>query len=214
MRSMVIALVLTAAFVTLALADDFMSPDWRGDPLTVMVEWDFVNDFNPDPYNILPDQLVTVGDGGIHELGTAFTHAHASDTVIWGDDGAAHTAELPGQIDFFLVNWIDEYEFKHIWIQLTFSGLGVPFVSGVVGPNPDTNDWTDPTYGQLVYPIEVDPNHRLEYWLLIPNPDREHVYVDLPPFTTLEQIVIDTISTPEPVATRSDTWGGVKDLFR
>jgi len=212
MRPLAIAIAL-ALLAPLAFADDFLPPDWRGDPLTVMVEWDFVNDFSGDPYNVPPDQLQTVGDG-IHELGTAWTHAHVSDTVYWGDDGSAYTADLPGEVDFFLVNWTDPYDFKHLWIQITYGGQGVPTVSSVVGPNPETNDWTDPTFGQPDSFIDVDPNHRVEYWVLMPNPDREHIYVDIPPFTTLSQIVIDTISTMEPVSTESHTWSDVKELFR
>lgn len=219
MKTFVIALLtLVALTASLATADDFMPPDWRGDPLSVMVEWDFIADFNPDPMNILPDQLVTVGDG-IHPLGTAWTHAHASDSVHWADDpnqpgdGVAMTDSVPGEIDFFLVNWTDDYEFKHIWIQITYGGEGVPFVTEVVGPNPDDNSWTNPTFGYPRDMFDVDPNHRVEYWMLMPNPDREHIYIHIPPYTWVDQVVIDTISTPEPVATEARTWSDVKGLF-
>lgn len=217
MRLPIVVLLLAMVAISPVLADDFLPPDWRGDPLTVMVEWNFATDFNPDPMNILPDNLQTVGDG-IHQLGDAFTHAHASEEVVWvGEDGLwgiARTYELHGEIDFFLVNWVDDFEFKHIWIQLTYGGLGVPIVSGINGPNPYSGGWTDPTVGQFVSSMEIDETHRVEYWLLIPNPDREHIYVTLPPHTWLDQIVIDTISTQDPIAVENETWSGVKTLFR
>ncbi len=217
MRPMAIVLLLAALAISPVLADDFMPPDWRGEPLTVMAEWDFVTDFNPDRYNIYPDLLQTVGDG-THALGDAVTHAHASETVFWagepGVDGVAQTFELPGEIDFFLVNWIDDYEFKHIWIQITYGGQGAPSVSGVNGPNPIDNGWVDPTVGQPLGAFEVAPGQRVEYWLLMPNPDREHIYLHLPPFTWLDQIVFDTISTNDAIAVEAETWSGVKSLFR
>ncbi|HOX24358.1 MAG TPA: hypothetical protein PLL30_01215 [Candidatus Krumholzibacteria bacterium] len=208
----------TLALAGIALADDFMPPDWRGDPLTVLAEWEFTVDFTPDPLNVPPENLITAGDG-THLLGDAWTHAHVGENVFWevdpGDpnDGRAYTLDLPGQIDFFLVNWIDEYEFKHIWIQITYGGQGRPVVSGVLGPNPFDNGWVDPTFGVFQFAIEVDPNHRVESWILMPNPDREHVYVDVPPWTWVDQVVIDTISTPEPVAVESRNWSDVKALF-
>ncbi len=216
--SLILFAMLAIGFATTALADDFMPPEWRGDLLSVQAEWDFINDFMPDPMNIDPDNLVTVGDG-IHDLGTAYTHCHASDEMLWEidpddpADGRAYTDDLPGQLDFFLANWIDDYQFKHIWVQITWGGQGMPIVSSVVGPNAETNDWTDPTYGALVEVHDPAPGQHVEYWILEPNPDREHIYIDVPPFSWVDQVVIDTISTPDQSATERTTWSNVKALF-
>lgn len=216
---LLIVVLMVLGLTGFALADDFQPPEFRGDPLSVMVEWDFKTDFTPNLMDIRPDQLNVVGDG-VHPLGDAYTHAHATQSVFWQvdpddpQDGRAYTLEQPGQIDFFLVNWTDPYPYKHIWIQITYGGEGVPFVSEVVGPNPGTNTWTDPTYGQPVDNFPVDPIHRIEYWVLQPNPDREHIYLEIPPFTWVDQIVIDTVSTPSPVTVEQDTWGGIKALYR
>ncbi len=45
--------------IVLALADDFMPTDWRGDPLSVMAEWDFVADFNPYPMEFIDMGVLT-----------------------------------------------------------------------------------------------------------------------------------------------------------
>jgi len=216
---LILAAILTMA--TWALADDFMPPDFRGDPLTVMAEWDFpVNWGGGD----IPTQtLITVGDGGIHELGHSFTHTHdIFDTLTWmvdpdvPQDGVAYAGPEGGQLGFYLVNWVDDYQFKHIWVQITYGGQGVPFVSSVVGPNTQTNSWVDPTYGVPgdVGPFEVDPIHRVEYWVLMPNPDREYVYIDIPPFTYVDQVVIDTISTMAVVGSESTSWDRLKAVYR
>ena len=211
----ILGMLIILAWSSLAVADDFMPPEFRGGELTVMAEWDFTADFTAPPfnyYNYTPDNLTTVGDG-IHELGDAFTHAHFSETMFWRQ-GEAYTLDAPGQIDFYLVNWIDNYPYKHIWVQITFSGQGAPYVGSVVGPNANDNSWVNPTYGTPEFSIDVDLNHRVEYWVLRPNPDREHIYLEVPPFTTVEQIVIDTISTPSPVSSEETTFDGLKALYR
>lgn len=210
-----IALVVLGAGSVSALADDFMPPEFRGDELTVMAEWDFLQNFTIEPYdyyNYPPDQLVTVGDG-IHELGDAFTHAHFTETMFWRE-GEAYTLDQWGQIDFYVVNWTDPYPYKHLWIQITFRGAGVPYVGSIIAPNPQTGSWTDPSEGSPQDRIEVNPNQRVEYWVLQPNPDREHIYLDVPPDTVVEQVLIDTISTPSPVSADETTLDGIKALFR
>jgi hypothetical protein len=220
MRCFAIVLFLATVFCGPVLAEDFMPPPWRDDPLTVVATWEFTLDFNPDPMTILPDVLVTVGDG-IHEFHHDLTHAHANEFVFWQqdpddpDNGRAATQEDPGEMAFYLANWVDDYLYKHIWVQFHFGGQGVPFVAEVVGPNVMDDTWDQPVqYGQPLGSYEIDPNRRVEYWLLEPNPNREFVYVHIPSFTWLDQIVIDTISTNDVIRTESETWSGVKNLFR
>jgi hypothetical protein len=54
----------------------------------------------------------------------------------------------------------------------------------------------------------------VEFWHLPYNPDREYVNVELPPFTWIDQVWIETISTNGTIATEYSTWGEVKSLFR
>ena len=84
----------------------------------------------------------------------------------------------------------------------------------MVAPNPYDGTWNDPSLGSPVNDLQVNPNQHVEYWVLQPNPDREHIYLDVPPDTVVEQVLIDTISTPSPVSADETTLEGVKALFR
>ena len=57
-------------------------------------------------------------------------------------------------------------------------------------------------------------NHYVEVWRIEPNPWREYVQIYIPPWTWLDQIMIDTISTNGPTANESSTWGAIKSLYR
>jgi hypothetical protein len=204
--------LLAVFFVSAAQAEDFMPPDFRGDPLTYLAIWEF--DSDPGPGDIYPDVIQTVGDG-VHLLFNAQTHTHRDEQVVfWDPGGFLYTLDQPGQLAFFLNNWVDPYVFKHIWIQVTYTSQGQPpYVSGVEGADHSTQ-WPDPYIGYPVSRLDVNPNQFVEYWQIMPNPNMEYVYLDLPPFTCIDEVVIDTWSTDEPVGVDSRSWGEVKSLFR
>ena len=203
-----------SALATTALADDFAPAPWRGQPLTVAAEWEFII---PDLTDLPPSYLNTIGDG-IHDWQDCFIHTHPTN-VFWQEDptdptdGRAYTNELVGRLDFFLCNWIDDYEYKYIWVQITYGGQGVPSIYEVVAPNEGTGDWFDPVYG-LPQEIGDGFGQRVEFWMIPYNPDREFVNLEIPPFTWVDQVWIETISTRDPVANESTTWGGIKSLYR
>ncbi|MBK9304607.1 MAG: hypothetical protein IPM94_12165 [bacterium] len=203
-----------AVAATAALADDFNPPPWRDGPLTVAAEWEFLTS---NLLDMPPDYFNTVGDG-IHDFNAScFTHAHFENCTWQPDplnpnDGRIVTGPEPGRILFFLCNWIDYYPYKYIWVQLTYGGMGAPFVQEVIAPNPATNEWPDPLYGQLVERWGA-PGFMTEHWYLPFNPDREFVNVILPPNTWIDQVWIDTISTLI-IANEDMSWGGIKSLYR
>jgi hypothetical protein len=203
------------------LADDFMPPAFRGDELTVYSEWDFELDFpyNLDQNNIPPDDLTSVGKEG-YEIYDTYTHAHVLgmtwvDGIWYVDPG-----EEFGQIYFWIENWVDDMHYKHLWIQLTYGGEGEPPIPPQiaeiegrqwVGPNPEDHVYYD---GYINDFIQHTANQRVEHWMLEPNPDVESILILVPPGTWLDQVVIDTISTNDVTRTESETWSGVKNLFR
>jgi len=208
-----VACVVTAFFVSPLLADDFMPPDFRGDPLSYTAIWEFNTD--PGPNDIPPDEIFFTGDG-VHELFNAWTHAHRDDQVVlWDPAGFLFTGLMPGQLAFFLNNWVDPYVYKHIWIQVTYTSPpdNPPFVSGVIGAD-ESMQWPDPYVGFYVDRIDVDANHFVEYWQIQPNPNMEYVYLDLPFATSIDEVIIDTWSTDSVVGSEAKSWGEVKSLYR
>ena len=214
LRYCLTALALTAA-AAVAFADDFAPAPWRGQPLTVAAEWEFISSNMGD---LPPEYLVWVDDG-IHPYNDCFEHTHYQNGVYWEadpsepGDGRAVTGAVPGQLLFFLCNFIDDFQHKYVWVQITFGGQGVPFVYEVVAPNEQTNEWTDPVYGNLIESSHAG-GHAVDFWHLPYNPDREFVNVEIPPFTWIDQIWIETISIDGPIADEPSTWGDVKSLFR
>ena len=208
------ATIMLLSGAAIALADDFAPAPWRGQPMTLAAEWDFIT---PDLTDLPPDYTNTIGDG-THEWNDCYMHTHPQ-FVYWEEDptdpedGRAYTTDVPGQLLFFLCNWIDDFEYKYIWVQITFGGDGMPYVYEVVAPNQATNDWPDPVYGT---PVENNSmtGRSVEFWVLPYNPDREYVNVEIPPYTWIDQIWIETISTRDIIATEQTTWGGIKSLYR
>ena len=201
------------------LADDFAPAFFRGDPLTVAAEWEFII---PDLTDLPPDYINWVGDG-IHDYNAScFVHTHPT-FVFWQPDpfepgdGRAYTTDVAGQLDFFLCNFLDLYPFKYIWVQITYGetmpGMGgVPYIYEVVAPNEGTNTWTDPVFGTQIEWGGI-PGFNTEFWVIPYNPDREYINLEIPPYTWVDQVWIETISTFE-IANEEMTWGQVKSLYR
>ncbi len=209
------ACVLTAFFVSPLLAEDFLIPDFRGDSLSYTAYWEFTNYPGDGVIDIPPDVIVFQGDGGAHDLFTAWTHAEFDPVFVsWHQDGYMFTGDAPGWLGFFLNNWVDPYVYKHIWIQVTYScDQGAPFVTDVLGAD-ESGQWPTPYVGYPVNRIDVDSNHFVEYWQIQPNPNMEWIYLYLPPNCQVDEVVIDTWSTDSPVDNEAKSWGEVKSLYR
>ena len=112
-----------------------------------------------------------------------------------GDGRAIASEYFSGELRMFLANWEDNYQYKSIWVQISFGGAGTPYVWEVVAP-----PWGDPYYGELVEIIEIEPGKYVERWLLQPNPDREFINIVVPIDTWVDEVIVDTISgnTPWP----------------
>ncbi len=89
----------------------------------------------------------------------------------------------------------------------------MPFVTEVLGAD-ESLQWPDPYVGYPVNRIDVDNNHFVEYWQIQPNPNMEWIYLDLPAFCQVLEVVIDTWSTDSPVDNEAKSWGEVKSLYR
>jgi hypothetical protein len=206
MRSVfvVCALALLVVCPQIATADDFAPPWYRGQPLSVYAAWDFV----PPPGSFVAGwdaetEIVTGGSAGevLRKFGTRTSHIDFDMASNWTWDGVTNIAPVvtPGaSLAVNMVNWIDQMPYKLLRIQVTYIGqappdIMVPLVAGFEGP---LNELTYP--GSLVQRVDVDPNHFFVDWRIIPNPDWEQILIHVPIGNWINQIVVDTVSIPEP----------------
>jgi hypothetical protein len=118
-----LVLVLVAAVTAPGWCDDLWPAPWRGEPLTYIAAWEFETDVMYDTPASYEDM---VGDG-IHDWSDIWTHAHPYN-LYWEvdpadpEDGRIYTTSVPGSVDFFLGNWLDDYPWKCVWVQITWGG--------------------------------------------------------------------------------------------
>ena len=183
-------------------ADNFAPPPWVGQPLSYHAEWDFpsyTDISNPD----------SESDGG--PINNEFLYDQFSTHIdydgpgwVWdvadGDGGV--TKPGGGSFGINTINWVDELPLKYVRVQLTFTGLApdVPHAQGFSFDLYHGGGATTTDHGLFAsdLPVFVDANHA--YWdiTMIPNPDWEQIVVNVPQGTIIDQIVVDTISIPEP----------------
>lgn len=177
-----------------AHGDDRNPPPYRGEPLSVHAHW-------------------LVDPSGLFVLSE----------FSWADDDDPSTYLSPltpsvlidpaaGVYGFEVPNFVDELPIKLLRIQLTWTGTTQPplflasigidggnAVPGVVTFASTPLVFTQPPGGYQYFDIEYKPN-----------PDFEQIRVQLPPDVSLDQVVIDSISTvPEPAASGLLIWGGM-----
>jgi hypothetical protein len=206
-----LALVLLTGLAASASADDLWPAPWRGDPLTYFGEWEFED-------SLLHDISVTyeywIGDG-IHDWSYISTQWRPDD-IYWEEDpgepgdGRLYTRAFAGRLQVFLGNWIDDYPYKCIWVQITWGGsYGPPYIWEVFGP-----PWEDPIYGDHIQTYYHTPNHVVEHWMLPINPDCEYVNIWVPSWTWIDEVIIETVSKAEPSSNEPSTWGSIKGLYK
>ncbi len=187
----------TALLTTTARGDDFAPPPWvRGDPLTTAAEWEFtVPGFGPH----VPDGFTVatiVGDSGGIPTASIFGGG-AGSFPTWGPgDGDGEwlaAGTTPMFIDFDIPNWIDLEPVKFLRIQVTFSGP-TPLIAAISAFDPSVGSVIIVPTGTTLH----SPGHILFEYSLFPNPDIETFALEVPAGGSVDQVVVDTISIPEP----------------
>ncbi len=198
MKRIGLFLIAVIAFSILpAMADNFAPPEYAGDPLSYHAQWEFDTDPFPD---LLP---YIVADGGSNTTETLYSGPEV--TKIWTnapnwtwEDGGIVNNTRDATLEIDVINWVDTEPEKFIRVQLTHSsvssGFLPPVVVGVRGYKGGT------TYG-LFEPHSGGVGNSTQSYSDItmqPNPDWETIEIFVPMGTRIDEIVIDTISIPEP----------------
>jgi hypothetical protein len=218
-----LCLLVVAVFVLPAMADDLFPPDFRGDPLSYYAEWDMFqngdfNAFYADFENSVP------GPDPADFLHNGFaTHLDFEPSAGWAMSPAGGGFYNPLEDALFVanvVNWVDDEPFKLLRIQVTYTDEllgGAPMILGMEGYGPisggEPYTSTGPLESFMGPGIDPGTEYFYEDWMIEANPDWEQIEFFLPQGTIVEQIVIDTVSVPEP-ATMSLLGLGALALLR
>lgn len=216
----VVAFILLTA--SAASADDLSPPPWaRFQFQSTVQEWEFQQPGITPPDGTTPPLNPYFNPGGV-------PLATPGPTLVWQpsiplppypDFSGAYVAQGgPGDyIDFDIPNWIDLEPVKHIRIQV--AGLWFPAglpTSQFIGA---TDNLGGPVTAQFVgdgfSPGAISFEfHRYFDWDLFPNPDSETFRLNFAAGTIIDQVVIDTISIPEPATLVGLSAAGLVGLRR
>jgi hypothetical protein len=187
-KNQIKTMVFAAAAVMLfswsvAFGDDLNPPSYRGSPLSVNAQWNYVQGttiLNLTNWSSVDDTDPTTN------LYPFFT----PDPTI---------TPTGGQYQFQVPNWVDNMPIKYMRLQLAWGGSNqLPFnvfSQGLDGTNLINASIT------AVSPLTPTPTGFYQYidFQFLPNPDFERFNVQLPTGNFLTQIVVGTVSTvPEP----------------
>ena len=196
----VFLIVVLAMSVLPTAADIFAPPDYVGDPLSYHAGWEF----SVDPGSDLDIPADLESNGGPKT--TEFLYDQFPTRIIFGqgdgwrwdpaDGDGGMVSDVGGRIEVEVVNWVDQEPEKFIRVQLTYSGEA-PVVLGAEGfMDPDVSIG----YFEAAPSNLVDANHLYSDIHLHPNPDWESISIRVPSGTILDEVVVDTVSIPEPSA--------------
>jgi hypothetical protein len=199
LRRKSLAIVLLSALgLTLApkitAADDFAPPPWsRLHPNAVTAEWEFSAPANPTPPDGPLTNVLVKGSGTVP---TSATITGGPAGLGWGvgDGDGGWFFPGAGDIRFTVDNVIDNEPVKHIWLQVTHTpGLGL-----AVDPLAGFNFGATGSLPGPVSTISHGPTSTIFFWDMFPNPPWEDFQLLVFGPGEIDQIVVDTISIPEP----------------
>jgi len=185
-------------------ADDLNPPGYRNGSLSYFAEWDAFGHFS-NPLGFFPDTESNVDDSDPNtNLYSQFnTHIDfdAGGGWILTQPGGIQNPSRPASFVTNVVNWVDFLPEKQLRVQVTYTGAGSPTIGPVTGFHegaPHGSELLPDSAGTPVGGFGDGVSYFYEDWVIHPNPDWEQIQFNVPQGTIVEQIVIDTISIPEP----------------
>ena len=218
------SLIILMVFFTgsLALADDYWIPEWRGQPGTTWAVWDnWINYPGPMPAD--------ASDANPAGLAAPYAMADPASAFLmdsWTDslgDNRWNVMHIIGddELMFHLDNYDRDWPEKLVWIQITYdSDQAWPMAFNVVAG-----------YDGITFPFHVPANlvaiTEPPGWVTAayefsfePNPAWEEIYLKFEfhanptPSAYVDQVVIDTWCIPEPLTLCLLTLGSLAALIR
>ena len=188
------------------MADNFAPPDYAGDPLSYHAEWEFLTQPLP-PGAITPDLESNGGPKAGEFLYDKFgTHIDVDGPGWEWDAGGMVNNDRDAWFAINAINWVDMEPEKFIRVQITHIGAA-PSVAGAHGywfngyhNLEPQNGTTHLGYFDAGAVVIVDSTHLYSDIVMQPNPDWEQIEIFVPMGTIIDEIVIDSISIPEPSA--------------
>lgn len=187
----VLAVVAAVGICAVAFADDLNPPPWRTNPpgqgSTTFQQWEFNTNANPAAPDVVHNNF-----------GAPVANIHGDfPYTVWlaNDNGHNGVWRFEDWISLDVPNDPIQHPYKEIWIQITYSA----------GAGHDPQLFTEPPESNVetVNKVQLDQF----YWhgtykiTIIPNPQAETIFIE-PRDCTLyvDEIVLDTISIPEPAS--------------
>jgi len=184
-------------------ADDLIQPPWRGSDGTTYEQWTFDDAANPATPEIMDNPY-----GSALATIVKMEHSDGWYANVLGRDGVWGDLE---SMTLDIDNREDPLAYKEIWIQITY----------YLAPN---NEPTVTVPGALYLGGEtrqlepyIPGSWYLQQskWRIEPNPDHEVIEITTGPMgMTIDQIVVDTICTPEPATMGLFALAGLGLLVR
>lgn len=223
-----LVLVLTSAVAT--AHDLIPPPWQRTHPRATYAEWVFPTPnttVSPVPLPLVVGDYVAGGPPvarighGVGPLADPITGDLPFTDLMWDITGQSWggMGTSGGMIELYVPNWIDNEPFKLIQVQMTYIGVpgmpqgspgSYPYIYDAYGfwmDDPDTglprnSEQLSSLYWEQQFPVSLIDGiwQHVQRWRIEPNPDWEFIYIHLPSDVALFQIVVDTISVPEPSA--------------
>jgi hypothetical protein len=179
---------------SVATADDLTPPPYRGGPLSVSAQWNYI----PGSTILNLTNWSSVDDND------ASTNLYPNFTPT------SQVIPNNGIYQFQLPNWVDNMPIKYLRLQLAWGGTTASpiniFSQGLDGVNPVVANLVFTSAPQIL----TSGIYQYFDFTFGPNPDFERVNVQLPANNYLTQAVIDTVSTvPEPATLSMLALGGL-----
>jgi len=223
LQILIVVLLVGSAAVSVQ-ADDFSVPPWRGTEGSTFQQWSFTtDDYGP----MEPDEEEPPIPAGTYFNPQGTPLLRVDSGSLWHDVYDSHTGVwgIANQMDAIIPNYLDLNYEKEIWVQVLWTFRGEDeFIpdTPLVGITPFYHLYGPGGGGGIDYSVHItrtDRNAEDPGWTstlfkinVYPNPSEE--WITIKGDILVDQVVIDTVCTPEPATLALISGGALLALRR